>query len=103
MQILRHFNPKKIDYKLKPWIKRDYLNVDVHKILRSFHYKTHFKTAKEVAANKSITQENKNDKDSNDINLNQNNNILNNIKSINKSIEKNFVCFYLIYSRTKSI
>ena len=83
-----YFNPKKIDYKLKPWIKRDDLNVDAHKILRSFHYKTHFKAAKEVAANKSITQENKNDNYSNDINLNQNNNILRNIKSVNKSKEK---------------
>jgi hypothetical protein len=77
-----YFNPKKIDYKLKPWIKRDDLNADAYKILNSFHYKTHFKAAKEVASNttnkKSITsiaKENKNYKDNNNRNINNINKI----------------------------
>ena len=85
-----YFNPKKIDYKLKPWIKRNDLNADAYKILNSFHYKTHFKAAKEVAsntANKNITsiaKKNKNYKDNNNRNINN----FNNIKSINKIKDK---------------
>ena len=71
-----YFNPKKIDYNLKPWIKRDDLNIDAYKILTSYHYKTHFKAAKEVAANKTHFIEN------NDLNQSKNND--NNYKSQNK-------------------
>ena len=46
-----YYNPKSVDYKTKPWMKRTDLNADAHKLLNSFHYKTHFKAAKEVAEN----------------------------------------------------
>ena len=45
--------------KSKPWIKREDLNTDALKLLNSYHaYKTHFKAAKEVAANKRKTNGN---------------------------------------------
>ena len=47
-----YFNPNSVDFKEKPWMKRIDLNADAYKILNSYHYKTHFKAAKEVAENK---------------------------------------------------
>ena len=47
-----YFNPNSEDYKMKPWMKRTDLNTDAYKLLNSYHYKTHFKAAKEVAENK---------------------------------------------------
>ena len=67
-----YFNPNSVDFKEKPWMKRIDLNADAYKILNSYHYKTHFKAAKEVAENKLI-------------------------KKIIKKIEINIVFFYLIY------
>lgn len=61
------FNPKSVDYKLKPWIKRDDLNKDAYKLLDAYHIKTHFKAAEEVASNRSIDNyidsKNRNDDD----------------------------------------
>ena len=57
-----YFNPKSVDYKIKPWMKRTDLNADAYKILNSYHYKTHFKAAKEVAENKVEMNKNKNKK-----------------------------------------
>ena len=80
-----YFNPKSINYKLKPWIKRDDLNKDAYKLLTSYHYKTHFKAAKEIAANKSNKNINDNNKDN--INLNKKENFINinNEKKFNKN------------------
>ena len=47
-----YFDPKDIDYNLKPWMKIYDLNKDANKLLNSYHFKTHFKAAKEIAANK---------------------------------------------------
>ena len=68
-----YFNPKNINYKLKPWIKRDDLNIDAHKILTAYHYKTHFKAAKEVATNKNNNINIK--KEKNNLNINDINNV----------------------------
>ena len=59
-----YFNPDTIDYKAKPWMKRTDLNADAYKLLNSYHYKTHFKAAKEVAGNniKSKEKNNNNNK-----------------------------------------
>ena len=58
-----YFNPKSVDYKDKPWMKRTDLNADAYKILNSYHYKTHFKAAEEVAENKTkIINKNKKNK-----------------------------------------
>ena len=57
-----YFNPKSVDYKIKPWMKRTDLNADAYKILNSYHYKTHFKAAEEVAENKSKKDKNKKNK-----------------------------------------
>ena len=58
-----YFNPKSVDYKAKPWMKRTDLNADAYKILKGYHYKTHFKAAKEVAENKTkIVNKNKKNK-----------------------------------------
>ena len=54
-----YFNPNSVDFKEKPWMKRIDLNADAYKILNSYHYKTHFKAAKEVAENKLIKKNNK--------------------------------------------
>ena len=75
-----YYNPK--NNKLKPWTKRDDLNEDAHKILTSYHYKTHFKAAKEVASNKSNSKE----KSYIDINIsNEKNNNNNNYLSSSNS------------------
>ena len=72
---INYIYPKKINYKLKPWIKRDDLNIDAHKILTSYHYKTHFKAAKEIAANKN----------DNNIKNGKNNLNINDIDNVNKN------------------
>ena len=84
-----YFNPKSINYKLKPWVKRDDLNKDAYKLLTSYHYKTHFKAAKEIASNKS--NKNLNDNNKGNINLNKNENYINvnNEKKFNKNKNKN--------------
>ena len=64
------FNSKDIDYKSKPWIKREDLNIDALKLLNSYHYKTHFKAAKEVASNKRKIFENIDCEENNNINSN---------------------------------
>ena len=62
--------------KSKPWIKREDLNTNALKLLNSYHaYKTHFKAAKEVAANKRKTNEN--------VDSEENNNNISNLKSKN--------------------
>ena len=38
--------------KFKPWIKACDLNIEAGDILKSYHYKTHFKAAEEIAENK---------------------------------------------------
>ena len=58
-----YYNPKSVDYKDKPWMKRTDLNADAYKILDSYHYKTHFKAAEEIAENKmKIVNKNKKNK-----------------------------------------
>ena len=58
-----YYNPKSVDYKDKPWMKRTDLNADAYKILDSYHYKTHFKAAEEIAENKmKIINKNKKNK-----------------------------------------
>ena len=41
-----YFDPNSVDFKEKPWMKRIDLNADAYKILNSYHYKTHFKAAR---------------------------------------------------------
>ena len=53
-----YFNPNSVDFKEKPWMKRIDLNTDAYKILNSYHYKTHFKAAREVAENENKTKGN---------------------------------------------
>ena len=68
--------------KSKPWIKREDLNIDALKLLNSYYtYKTHFKAAKEVAANKRKANEN--------VDSEENNNNINNLKSQNNEKIKN--------------
>jgi hypothetical protein len=68
--------------KTKPWIKREDLNIDALKLLNSYHtYKTHFKAAKEVASNKTKTNEN--------VDSEENNSNINNLKSKNNGRIKN--------------
>lgn len=93
-----YFDPKKVDYKLKPWVKREDLNIDAHKLLTSYHYKTHFKAAKEVAANKTSPNEkenleNKNNNDINDKNITNLDNF--NSTKINTNINKKKSCLLL--------
>ena len=58
-----YYNPKSVDYKDKQWMKRTDLNADAYKILDSYHYKTHFKAAEEIAENKmKIVNKNKKNK-----------------------------------------
>ena len=68
--------------KSKPGIKREDLNIDALKLLSSYRtYKMHFKAAKEVANNKTKTNENADSE--------ENNNNINNLKSnYNKKIKK---------------
>ena len=53
-----YFDPNSVDFKEKPWMKRIDLNADAYKILNSYHYKTHFKAAREVAENENRTKGN---------------------------------------------
>ena len=93
-----YYNPESHNNKLKPWIKRDDLNVDANKILTSYHYKTHFKAAKEVASNK-VNSKDKNYIDINISNENNNNNSThlnsNNSSKINKNDKKKPSCLLL--------
>jgi hypothetical protein len=42
-----YFNPKQENY--KPWQRREDLNNEAYSLLSSYHYKTHFKAAEEIA------------------------------------------------------
>ena len=42
-----YFNPKQENY--KPWQRREDLNNEAYSLLKSYHYKTHFKAAEEIA------------------------------------------------------
>ena len=98
-----YFNPKKINYKLKPWIKRDDLNADAYKILNSYHYKTHFKAAKEVASNNSHTKE-ENSLDNNNSYLSPNKtNKINNIKNIKKNNEQSYLLLPNLFQKKKYV
>ena len=66
-----YFNPNSVDFKEKPWMKRIDLNADAYKILNSYHYKTHFKAAKEVAENKTRNKVKGNNVDKNQTNKNK--------------------------------
>ena len=46
----------------KPWIKNKNLNIEAEKILNSYHMKTHFKAAEEIAENKLKPKEKKENK-----------------------------------------
>ena len=45
------YNPKTKNNFEKSWTKRENLNAEAEKILKSYHYKTHFKAAEEIAEN----------------------------------------------------
>ena len=54
-----YYNPSKDDY--KPWHRRDDLNNEAYGFLSSYHYKTHFKAAEEIAeSNYKYDKNNKN-------------------------------------------
>ena len=54
-----YYNPKHIDY--KPWQRREDLNNEAYSLLSSYHYKTHFKAAEEIAeSNYKYDKNNKN-------------------------------------------
>ena len=42
-----YYNPKEDEY--KPWQRREDLNTEAYGLLSSYHYKTHFKAAEEIA------------------------------------------------------
>ena len=83
-----YYNPRNINYKLKPWIKREDLNADAYKLLTSYHYKTHFKAAKEVAGNKSNINEKENNIDNTFVNIKKKEKSIKNLKYINKKDDK---------------
>jgi hypothetical protein len=55
-----YYIPKNLIF--KPWIKNKNLNIEAEKILNSYHIKTHFKAAEEIAENKLKTKEKKENK-----------------------------------------
>ena len=56
----------------KPWIKNKNLNIEAEKILNSYHMKTHFKAAEEIAENKLKTKEKKENKKNFSLDENEN-------------------------------
>jgi hypothetical protein len=64
-----YYIPKNLIF--KPWAKNRNLNIEAEKMLNSYHIKTHFKAAEEIAENKLNSKEN------NKKNLNTSNNIFN--------------------------
>ena len=58
-----YYNPKNDEY--KPWQRREDLNNEAYGLLSSYHYKTHFKAAEEIA--ESNYQHNKNNKVKNSV------------------------------------
>ena len=58
-----YFNPKNEEY--KPWQRREDLNNEAYGLLSSYHYKTHFKAAEEIA--ESNYQQNKKNKSKNSV------------------------------------
>ena len=57
-----YYNPKDNEY--KPWQRRDDLNNEAYGLLSSYHYKTHFKAAEEIAESNYRNKKNKNNKNS---------------------------------------
>ena len=57
-----YYNPKDNEY--KPWQRRDDLNNEAYGLLSSYHYKTHFKAAEEIAESNYRKKKNKNNKNS---------------------------------------
>ena len=55
-----YYNPDKSSY--KPWQRREDLNTEAYGFLSSYHYKTHFKAAEEIAESVLQTSFNKNRK-----------------------------------------
>ena len=53
-----YYNPNKDDY--KPWARREDLNNEAYGFLSSYHYKTHFKAAEEIAESNYKYDKNKN-------------------------------------------
>ena len=54
-----YYNPKNDEY--KPWQRREDLNTEAYGLLSSYHYKTHFKAAEEIAeSNYKYDKNNKN-------------------------------------------
>ena len=53
-----YYNPKKEE--LKPWQRREDLNTEAYGLLSSYHYKTHFKAAEEIAESNYKFDKNKN-------------------------------------------
>ena len=57
-----YYNPKDNEY--KPWQRRDDLNNEAYGLLSSYHYKTHFKAAEEIAESNYRNNKNKSNKNS---------------------------------------
>ena len=58
-KIKYYFSPKNNNYQ-KPWMRRKNLNEEAENMLKSYHYKLHFKAVEEIAENKIMSRKLKN-------------------------------------------